>query len=198
MLIWIIVIWVLLTLFNYFYMPYFLLAFLWIGLIISLLVVLAIQIVKLIKERRNVQSLLVQKVVVFTILFLLTYNLSFTNSIIEKADWKLFYNKRIEVVKMVKSGQLKPNVSWNNVVCELPYEFPVISNGGNDIVIGKNVANGSTTVKFWIFRNFFDSPSSYFIYTEDSARIKYIESKIEQHPNLNWKLKDKWYRTYGE
>jgi hypothetical protein len=177
-LILIVVVWVLLTLYNYFYMNFFFLALLWMGLSLLLLVVALIQIIKLVRERHSISSLRVQKVVVFTVLFLLTYYHSFTNSIIEKADWKLFYKQRFKVVEMAKSGQLKPNVSWNGVVCELPFEFPVISNGGNDIVISKNEENGRTTVKFWIFRNFFDSPSTYFIYTDDSTRIAYVETKI--------------------
>ncbi len=197
-LIWIVVAWIFLTLYNYFYMNYFLLALLWIGLSLTLLAVTVIQVIKLIRERHRLTSLRIQKVIVFTVLLLLTYNHSFTNSFIEKGDWLLFYGKRMEVVEKVRNGQLKPNVSWNNWVCELPFEFPVVSNGGNDIGISRNKETGAMTVKFWIFRNFFDSPSTYFVYTDDANEIKELEAKIQQHPNLNWKLRENWYRTYGE
>ena len=51
------------------------------------------------------------------------------------------------------------------------------------------------TVKFWIFRNFFDSPSTYLIYTEDDKNIKYYNEKIKNDPERNWKIDNNWYRT---
>jgi hypothetical protein len=197
MLLLIIVLWVLITLYNYFYMNSLLLSFIWIGMSLALFVVVLIQLIKLIKERRNISALRVQKVFAFGILLLLTYNYWFTSSVIEKADWNLSFKKRMEVVDKVKTGKLNPNVGWNNWLCELPFEFPVVSNGGNDIGIFANKQTGAITVKFWIFRNFFDSPSTYFVYTNDLNEIKKIEAKIKQHPNLNWKLKENWYRIYG-
>ena len=120
------------------------------------------------------------------------------NQIIEKADWYIFYNKRTEVVEQVKNGELKPNVSWNGWVCELPFELPVISNGGNDIGIFRNQVNNRTTVTFWVFRNFFDSPSTHFVFTDDPEEIKRIEGKIETKPNDNWRIRENWDRTYGK
>ena len=113
-------------------------------------------------------------------------------------DWLIFENKRTEIVKQVKDKELNPNVSWNGWVCELPFEFPVISNGGNDIGIYRNKENNRTTVTFWVFRNFFDSPSTYFVYTNDPEEKKRIEEKIKNKPRNNWKIKKNWYRTYGE
>src|SRR5690606_15867842 len=193
-----IVIWVILTLINYYYTNFFLLAFIWLGLILILLTVTIIQLVKLIKERKNLTKLRIVKLLTFTLLFILTLYRDTTNLGIEKVDWLIFENKRTEIVKQVKDKELNPNVSWNGWVCELPFEFPVISNGGNDIGIYRNKENNRTTVTFWVFRNFFDSPSTYFVYTNDPEEKKRIEEKIKNKPRNNWKIKKNWYRTYGE
>jgi hypothetical protein len=55
----------------------------------------------------------------------------------------------------VKSKDLNPNVDWNGWVCELPFEFPVMTHGGNDIGIIRNEDKNTTTVTYWVFRNFF-------------------------------------------
>ena len=120
------------------------------------------------------------------------------NRIIEKVDWLTFLNKRIEIVEQVKNNELKPNVDWNGWVCELPFEFPIVSNGGNDIGIFKNQTDSSLTIKFWVFRNFFDNPSTYFIYTDDNQNLERLEKKINQLPKQNWKIRENWYRIYGE
>lgn len=197
-LIWIVSIWVVLSLLNYYFVPYFLVALEWLILSLVLLIWSIGQIVKLIKERKNLSRQRIASVLVITSLFLLTFFRQPVNQIIEKADWYIFFNKRTEVVEQVKNGELKPNVSWNGWVCELPYEFPVISNGGNDIGIFRNQKNNRTTVVFWVFRNFFDSPSTHFVFTDDPEEIKRIEEKIEARPNDNWRIKENWYRTYGE
>ena len=197
-LIWIVSIWVVLTIVNYYFVPYFIIAFEWVILFLVLLIWSIGQIVKLIKERKNLSRQRIASVLVISSLFLLTFFRQPVNQIIEKADWYIFFSKRTEVVEQVMSGELKPNVSWNGWVCELPFELPVISNGGNDIGIFRNQENNRTTVTFWVFRNFFDSPSTHFIFTDDPEEIKRIEEKIETRPYDNWRIKDNWYRTYGE
>ena len=197
-LIWIVIIWVVLTLVNYYFVPYFIVALEWLILSLVLLIWSIGQIVKLIKERKNLSRQRITSVIVISGLFLLTFFRQPVNQIIEKSDWYIFYNKRTEVVEQVKNGELNPNVSWNGWVCELPFEFPVISNGGNDIGIFRNQENNQTTVTFWVFRNFFDSPSTHFVFTDDPKEIKRIEEKIETRPNDNWRIEENWYRTYGE
>ncbi|MES2589291.1 MAG: hypothetical protein V4622_09940 [Bacteroidota bacterium] len=179
-------------------MNFFFLAFEWLALVFTLFVVSFIQLIKLIKERKKLSKLRVQYLVVFLVIFLLTLFRSTTNKIIEKIDWQIFYNRRTEIVKKVIDQRLNPNVNWNNYVCELPYEFPIVSNGGNDIGIYRNKKNGKTTVCFWVYRNYFDSPSTHFVFTNDPIEIKTIEEKIKTNPTFNWKIEKNWYRTYGE
>jgi hypothetical protein len=193
-LIWIVVAWMLLMLVNYYYVNFFILAFELLGLYLLFFLLSIIQIIKLIKERKTLSSLRVQKAVVFIGLFSLTF-FGVSNQIIEKIDWSILFNRRKQIVEQVKSKQLNPNVSWNGFMCKLPYEFPVVSNGGNYIEIFENQKNRSTTVKFYIFANFFESPSTYFIYTDDPEEIPNIEKWIKKYPSDNWKICENWFRT---
>lgn len=194
-LIWTILSWVALTLFNYYYMPYFLLALEWLALSLILLIITFIQLGKLISERKKLSKLRIWKTITFATLFILTFYRNAANNVIEETDWHIFYSTRKEIVEKVKTNTLKPNVDYNNSSCELPFEFPVISNGGNDILISKE--NGYTTVTFWVFRNFFDSPSTALIYTDNPEEIYYYEKKIANKPEKNWKIQENWYRIYN-
>lgn len=196
-LIWIVIGWVILTVLNYYYVPYFILPFEWVGLVISLFILTLIQILKLITERKAITRLRVQKIIVFTVLFLLTLFNRSTQRVIEKADWYLFFNKRTEIVEKVKSRELNPNVDWNDWVCELPFEFPVISNGGNDIGISRDEKSSTVTIRFWVFRDYWDDPSTFLIYTNNIETINRLEKRISMKPNENWKHKRNWYRIGG-
>ncbi|MGB0948929.1 MAG: hypothetical protein ACPGU0_02335 [Marinirhabdus sp.] len=98
-------------------------------------------------------------------------------------------NKRTEIVQQIKRNKI-------NGIFKLPFEFPIVSNGGNDVRVFKNKENNSVTVQFWIFRNFFDSPSTLFVYSDDRERIAALEQKIKENPKNNWKLDENWYRIY--
>jgi len=179
-------------------MNFFFLGFFWMGLILILFILAIIQAVKTIKERKKLTKLRVAKLVAFSLLLLLTIYRHSTNLAIEKVDWIVLENKRAKIVEQVKSKELNPNVSWNGWVCELPFEFPIVSNGGNDIGIFRNKEYDGTTVTFWVFRNFFDSPSTHFVFTDDPKEIKRLEKKIAERPDDNWKIKENWYRKYGD
>ena len=134
---------------------------------------------------------------IFIVLFFLTFFQS-TEKIIEKVDWVIFFNKRTDIVCQIKKGKLNPNVSWNGWICQLPFKFPVISNGGNDIGIDRYKEKGTITVTFWIFRNYFEAPSTQFIYTDDSEEIRLIEEKIKIDPANNWRINTNWFRSKGD
>jgi len=187
--------WIALMIFNYYCMDFFFLGIELLLLIFLLFTITIIQLFKLVKERKKISAQRLRKVLVYTTLFILTLFSWIPNRIIEKADWHLFYSKRKSIVKQVESGELKPNVSHN--VCELPYDFPPVSNGGNDIIIRSNTETNENTIQFWIFRNFFDSPSPKFIYTTDKERIIELEKIISTHPDNNWKIEENWYRIYN-
>jgi len=185
--------WVIYQFFAYYFLPYFIVTLFWLLLSLLLLIFSIIHFIKLIIERKSLSKLRIQKFITFTILFVFTVtNLFFP--VLEKFDWIILYNNREEIVEKVKNGELKPNVEWNKILCELPFDFPVISNGGNDILIFKN--ENSVTVQFWTYRNFFSAPSTSFVYTDNTENIKYFEEKINTDPDRFWKLKSNWYRIY--
>jgi hypothetical protein len=197
-LIFVVICWCILALVKYYLLSYFTVVLLWLGLLLGLLIVAISQLVKLIRERKTLSKLRMWKFFVFSALFYLTFDSSVVDGLIEKADWKVFYEKRMDIVQQVERGELNPNVSWNNWVCELPFEFPVVSNGGNDIGINRNKMNNTLTVTFWIYRNYFEALSKQFIYTNDSDEIKVLDQKTTIAPKQNWKIQDNWYRTDGD
>jgi hypothetical protein len=197
-LIYLVVGWVVLTIIEYYFVPYFIVTLLWVVLSFGLLMAAIIQIIKLIKERQSPTRLRVLKVVVFTALFYLTFNHSIINRLIEKVDWLLLYDRRTDIIEKVKQKELNPNVSWNSWICELPYELPVVSNGGNDIGIARNSDDDGLTVTFWVYRNFFSAPSTCFVYTTDLEQMQVLDELITHDPSNNWKIEDHWYRTFRE
>ncbi|WP_312994314.1 hypothetical protein [Chryseobacterium flavum] len=191
-----VMIWLVFTLADYFYLPYFVQPFSWLLVCVTLLILAVRQVIKLIKEKKNIKTYRIINLSVTLILFVLTfYNFNkIPNSIIEKIDWSISYNKRNQIVKNVLTETLKPNTKINNGICKLSFEFPIISNGGNDIWIYQNKKEGTKTIKFWISRGFFESPQTYFIFTNDNETKKQYEEQIKAKPEYNWKLEKNWYR----
>ena len=168
------------------------------GLLLLFLAGAIAQIVGLIKERKMLTKFRFQKLIVFICLLALTLNQSAVNKIIEKVDWKLFYKRRIEIVEQVRDKEINSNTDKNFWTYKVPYKFPIISNGGNDVFISRNDSLNVMTVEFYVFRNYHESPSIKFIYTTDFVTIDKIEKKIDSKPNRNWKLEKNWYGYYDE
>ena len=188
-----VILWCLIEVIGY-YLPYFIVALLWIGLILSLLTITTIQIIKTVRERKSISRLRLLNVLTFFTLLFFTYNDWIFHQAIEKIDWKIFYNKRMKIVQEIKNKKLYQNFNSEDTIYKLPFEFPIVSNGGNDIIIYRSNDSSSVTVLFWVYRNFFSSPSTYFVYTNDPNRIMAIERSIARNPQNNWKLNTNWYR----
>ena len=144
-------------------------------------IVTIIQIIKLISERKNLTKFRILKVIVFALLFVLTFQRNIPNGIIEKTDWVILKNKRTEIVEQIKRNEIKGKGTSGNGIFELPFEFPILSNAGNDVWVFKNKENNSVTIQFWVFRNFFDSPSTLFVYSDDKERIADLEQKVKEN-----------------
>lgn len=191
-------VWVALTIINYYFVPYFMVALEWLAMSIVLLLGAVFQLFKAIGEIKVLSIQRVASVVTMTVLFLLTFYRQPVNRLLETADWHIFYSKRCSIVELVKQNKLFPNSKLENGICELPYEFPVISNGGNDILIIYNDSTNKVSVTFWVFRNFFSAPSTHFVYTDNPDEIIEIEKLIRKNPEQNWKIRENWYRTFHE
>lgn len=191
-----ILIWLIYIFSDYYLLPYFVQPISWILAFLTLLILTIRQIVKVIKQRKNLTlNRILNLSITLTLLLLTFYNFNkIPQSIIEKFDWQVSYNKRNQIVKDVYSGKLKSNTKMNNGICRLPFDFPIVSNGGNDIWIYENKTDNTKTIKFWISRGFFESPQTYFIYTNDIVTIKNYQELIKNKPEYNWQLGENWYR----
>jgi len=122
--------------------------------------------------------------------------LVFGESLIEKLDWSLRKKEREEIIELIKEGKIQPNGEYNNGIAKLTnWNFPPISNGGNEILIYQS-SEGFLTVKFFINRGFLDHYSA-FEYSEDKDEIKEIEERIAYSSGLhnNKKIDKNWYRV---
>jgi hypothetical protein len=194
--IFLIALWLVYVFVDYFYLPYFVQPFSWLLVCITLFVLLIREIIKVIKQRNNLKTYkLLNLSITLGLLFLTFYNFNkIPTSVIEKIDWSISYNKRNKIVEEVLNGKLKPNTEMSNGICNLQFDFPIISNGGNDIWISESKTENKKTIKFWISRGFFESPQTYFIFTNDNEMKKIYEEQIKMKPEYNWKLEENWYR----
>jgi len=189
------VLWFIYRIVEYYLVPYFIAPFLWLWLSVGFLIIVIYQLIKLIRERKNIKTIQIIKTIFYGLLFYFTLNRWLVENVIEKADWHIFYKKRMEIVEKVRKKELNPNTNLNNGVCELPFKYPIISHSGNDIIIGRNDSMKTITVEFFTFRNFFEAPSTFFIYTNDEENIKYYDARTKgYHSKHNWKIEENWYR----
>lgn len=144
----------------------------------------------------NSQIIMFHKLGVLLTISIGSLSLIFGEDTIEKLDWKFRRNSREEIVQLVKTEKLKPNVTYNKIICSLDsWNFPLISNGGNEIAIYKT-DNNKLTIEFYIDRGFIDHYSA-FIYTNDKEKIQELEERIISNKGLhiNKKLDKHWYRV---
>lgn len=195
------VFWIFIQIFTFYLFPFFVIPFIWLLLILFFLVLIIRNVIISIKNRK-VPLTVSQRILKLTIVLIL-FSLTFykvnhvPQLIVEKIDWYVLFKKRTQIIEKVKNKELLPNVTYNGFMCELPFEFPIVSNGGNDIAIYHNNEN-EYTIAFFVFRNFFEAPSTKIIYSENPENIKYFEEKIKRNPDNNWKIKNNWYRIYGD
>lgn len=126
------------------------------------------------------------------ILLLLTIFSSFTNRVIERIDWRLFYNERMVIIRQIKKGLITATGDFGE--CRLPDRFSRVS--ANNIIRIHGTQNDSLTIIFYMHTQGFADyvVSSQFIYTNDAGERKYMNTKIKRNPKENWKLNDEWYR----
>jgi hypothetical protein len=179
--------------------------FFWLGFSIVILIITIIQIFKLIASIINKKFRIFRIINVITLIIILFLNveLIIINRIIETMDWIILFQLRKKTVEKVIRNELNPNTEWKNNSCELPFEFPIISNGGNDIIIYRNDAE-TVAVVFYVDRAFFENPQTIFVYTNNNIVIDNIEKYIINNFNSNWKynnnwkIRENWYRLYGK
>lgn len=156
---------------------------------------LTVWLLTVVLKNKNLEITRFQKLGVILTITIGSLTLFFGENIIEKLDWQLRRNSREEIIELIKADKLKPNVSYNKIICTLEnWNIPPISNGGNEIAIYKTDGN-KLTVEFYIDRGFLDHYSA-FIYTNDKKKIQELEERITFNKGLhvNKKLGENWYR----
>ena len=131
-----------------------------------------------------------------TILFLTILDF-IPQNLIERLDWTLLYNKRMEIVEDIKKDKINLENDKDFYLYNVPFEYPVVSNGGNKIVVRKDIEK-KYTIEFFISKFSFFSPDSKYIYTESKNYSKIFEEKVKTDPTQNKKLEKNWYRISGE
>jgi hypothetical protein len=101
-----------------------------------------------------------------TVTILLWLFFPFTQ-IVLNIDFTMNKAEREEVVAIVNSGALKPNVSHNDSLILLPEKYDHLSKGGGEVVVEKN--GDSYTILFFTFRGILDSFSG-FVYSPNDQR----------------------------
>jgi len=189
------ILWVFMKIIEYYFiMSLFLIpVFWWFGFSALLFIITAYQLIRLITERKKPSIIRIVKTLFYGLLFYLTFEVKIVAGIIEKADWHILYQKRMEIVEKVQKGELNPNVSWNDYLCELPFEFPIVSMSGNDIGISRNDSAQTITVEFFVIRGMLSS-STFFIYSNDNETLKDFDTMTAENSKRNWKIRENWYR----
>ena len=189
-------IWLIYSFSEYYILPYFIKPLTWFVICLTLLIFSVKEIINIVNNRKNLIGITILNLLVELSLLVITfYNFNkIPNSIIEKLDWYTSYETRNQIVNKVFKEKSELNSKINNDIYELSFELPIISNGGNDIWIYQNKTDKKKTIKFWISRGYFESPQTYFIFTNDNKIRKQLEDKITENPETNWKLEQNWYR----
>lgn len=126
--------------------------------------------------------------IVFTS-FLIAYFVPFTTLWL-KADFALYKEEREEVVKKVNVGELIPNVSHNDSLINLGDKYPLISMGGNEIVVKEY--EGLKYVFFYTFRGILDNYSG-FIYVPSGGDPREYSDLSESNSTQIISLGENWF-----
>lgn len=115
--------------------------------------------------------LIIQIVTVFMIFFVPFTRLWLTcNFLYYKSDRK-------KIVEKVIAGELKPNVEYNGSLIELDSSFPLVSLGGNQIIVETN--DGKPYVFFYTYRGILDNYAG-FLYLPEGGDPSYFYDLYEE------------------
>lgn len=108
------------------------------------------------------------------------------NQVVIQVDFSKHLEEREEVIRLIESGKIKPNISYNESLIHLPDEYQYLSKGGGDIMLEAQ----ENRVFFFTYRGVLDHFAG-FIYspmdqkpTNDYFDGDYFEIK---------KMRENWY-----
>ena len=126
---------------------------------------------------------------VMVVAFLVVYFVPFTDLWL-KADFSLYKKERTEIVRKIYNSTLKPNVSHNEYLIDLSDSYPLVSMGGNQIVVEEHA--GLKYVFFYTFRGVLDNYSG-FIYVPNGGAPKNYSDLNESDSGQITHLAGNWY-----
>ncbi|KGR74376.1 hypothetical protein CD33_14815 [Ureibacillus sinduriensis BLB-1 = JCM 15800] len=147
--------WGLIDAFSVFLMP-----FLWLLTVGFFIVGLVLSIIGVFKNKYW-KPLLIHLITIL-LLFLVPFN-----ELSLKFDFLMKKEDRVEVISMISSGNLQPNVSHNKSLIKLPYKYNQLSSGGGEIVVERQ--GDAYSVLFFTLRGILDGFSG-FIYSPDGLK----------------------------
>lgn len=101
------------------------------------------------------------------ITLIIVFTVPFT-SIMLYLDFKFNMDERKEVVEMVKSRELEPNVLNNDSLIRLPERYEHLSKGGGEIIVERD--KGKLKIFFYTYRGILDNFSG-FAYISDDSKL---------------------------
>ncbi|PZD96978.1 hypothetical protein DNH61_04850 [Paenibacillus sambharensis] len=130
------------------------------------------------RTRRGIPILLNMIVLILVIVVPFT-------SITVNLNFRFNKSEREEVVQMILDGSIRPNVSYNSALIQLPDNYKKLSKGGGEIVIEGN--GSDVQVLFYTYRGVIDNYAG-FIYTADGGRPNEIFGEFIQVEKMgeNW------------
>jgi hypothetical protein len=107
-----------------------------------------------------------------------------------KADFALYKNDRERIVKYVYENKLVPNVENNVSLISLGDRYPIVSRGGNEIVVEEH--DGLKYVFFFTFRGVLDNYSG-FVYVPNCGNPQNYFDLTERDTTQIQLLDGNWY-----
>lgn len=139
---------------------------------------------------RNVRKERYRSIIPFSIsiiTILIIWFVPFTNIILE-IDFKMNLKDREKVVSMIQTGELVPDISYNESLITLPKGYAHLSKGGGQVVVERE--GEKLKVLFFTFRGILDNFSG-FTYISDNSELQKGSFNADLHQVR--KKKDNWY-----
>lgn len=152
------------------------------GAVVILIASLVISIIYLVRHLKNMRSYITLAIVILTIVLIFVFPFRMAKV---KTEVYLFENKRLEVIEMVKNGDIVTDDIGN---AELPDEYGYLSSDGN-IFVYQN--DEEQVVSFWVFRGML-SGSVQLIFSSGDDKLIYVNETGHSITDVE-KLKEHWY-----
>lgn len=159
------------------------------GLVWAVYIIAAIASLTCVIEYKKIGTASLSPLIIMAAALLIIYFVPFTKLWL-KADFALYKNKREEIVRKVYKNELKPNVSHNPSLIDLGDSYPVVSMGGNEIVIEEHA--DLKYIFFYTFRGVLDNYSG-FLYAPDGGKPRYYSDLNESDSSQITALEGNWY-----